>query len=140
MLYWYEGKTRKAKAIGRFKDVAGVRLNNKVAELKNTAITGKAAPKGPGVEPEPKSEQDATGHDLLKAVDAYLHETLLGKSHKTYLAYNVTLKVFAKGCKTKTLEDVSRDDVLDYLNGLRDGGRGTRRTSDPAGSRDDLGA
>jgi hypothetical protein len=43
VLFWYQGKAKKAKAVGRFADEAQTALINKEAELRRAAITGTSA-------------------------------------------------------------------------------------------------
>ncbi len=39
-LFWYEGKLKKSKAVGRYADAAQVALINKEAELRKASVTG----------------------------------------------------------------------------------------------------
>jgi hypothetical protein len=85
VLFWYEGKTERAKAVGRFADKAQTALINKEAALRRASVTG-AVPA-----PAPEAEKAATsGRDFPDAVNLYLSEVKRGKSKKTHFAYNIT--------------------------------------------------
>ncbi len=120
VLTWYEGKSKKAKAVGRFADIAQTALINKEAELKRAALGGSASK--PGFPPAPKPEKPAiAGRDFAQAVTTYLSEVKRGKSKKTYFAYNIALEGFSKVCKAETIETMTRQDVLRYTDALREG-------------------
>lgn len=116
VLFWYEGKAKKAKAVGRFADKAQTALINKEAALRKAAVTG-AAPAPTAVESE---KLTTSGRDFTDAVNLYLSEVKRGKSKRTDLAYSVTLKGFSRVCKAQTIEGMTRQDVLAYTNTLRD--------------------
>jgi integrase/recombinase XerD len=115
VLFWYEGKAKKAKAVGRFADEAQTALINKEAELRRAAITGTL----PAPTPEPE-KATALGRDFPQAVNLYLSEVKRGKSKKTHLAYTIALQGFSKVCRAHTIEEMTRQDVLTYTNTLRD--------------------
>jgi len=116
VLFWYEGKARKAKAVGRFADEAQTALINKEAELRRASVTG-AAPESAPVEPEKPTALD---RDFPQAVKLYLSEVKRGKTKKTHLAYSIALEGFSKVCKAQTIEAMTRGDVLNYTDTLRD--------------------
>jgi integrase/recombinase XerD len=117
VLFWYEGKAKKAKAVGRFADEAQTALINKEAALRRASVAGA------GTAPAPEPEKAATsGRDFHEAANQYLSEVKRGKSKKTYLAYNISLDGFSKVCKAQTIEAMSRGDVLKYTDTLRDSG------------------
>jgi integrase len=121
MLFWYEGRSRKAKAVGRFADAAQTALINKEAELRLGAIlnappTVASTPVPPPVEPK----TDAKHRDLAECVELYLSEVQRGKAKKTYVAYNIALRGFCKVCKAHTVDAMTRNDVLRFTDMLRD--------------------
>lgn len=118
VLFWYEGKTKKAKAVGRFADEAQTALINKEAELRRAAVTGTLPSPAP-VEPE---KPTALGRDFQQTVKLYMSEVRSGKSRKTHLAYSIALQGFSKVYKAHTVEGMTRQDVLAYTNMLRDSG------------------
>jgi integrase len=118
VLFWYEGKAKKAKAVGRFADKAQTALINKEAALRRAAVKG-AEPAPTSVEPE---EPTTSGRDFTESVNLYLSEVKRGKSKKTHLAYSITLARFAKVCNAQTIEEMTREDVLKYTDMLRDSG------------------
>jgi integrase len=118
VLFWYEGKAKKAKTVGRFADKAQTALINKEAALRRATVTG-AIPAPIAVEPE---KPTTSGRDFQQAVSLYLSEVKRGKSKKTYLAYSITLDWFSKICEAQTIEAMSREDVLKYTDMLRDAG------------------
>ena len=116
VLFWYEGKAKKAKAVGRFADEAQTALINKEAALRRASVAG-AVPASTAVEPE---KPTTSGRDFPEAVNQYLSEVRRGKSKKTHLAYSIALDGFSKVCKAQTIEAISRGDVLKYTDMLRD--------------------
>jgi integrase len=118
VLFWYEGKAKKAKAVGRFADRAQTALINKEAALRRATVTG-AEPALTVVEPE---KPTLTGRNFSQAVTLYLSEVKRGKSKKTHFAYSVTLKGFSEVCEAQTIELMTREDVLKYTDMLRDSG------------------
>lgn len=118
VLFWYEGKAKKAKAVGRFADKAQTALINKEAALRRATVTG-AVPAPTAAEPE---KPTTSGRDFSQAVMLYLSEVKRGKSRKTHLAYSITLDGFSKVCKAQTIEVMTREDVLKYTDMLRDSG------------------
>jgi integrase len=118
VLFWYEGKAKKAKAVGRFADKAQTALINKEAALRRATVAG-AVSTSTAVEPERRTTSD---RDFPEAVNLYLSEVKRGKSKKTHLAYSVTLKGFSEVCKAQSIELMTRDDVLKYTDMLRDSG------------------
>ena len=118
VLFWYEGKTKRAKAVGGFADKAQTALINKEAALRRATVTG-AVPAPTAVEPE---NPTTSGRDFSQSVTLYLSEVKRGKSKKTHLAYSITLDWFSKVCKAQTIEAMTREDVLKYTDMLRDSG------------------
>jgi hypothetical protein len=118
VLFWYEGKAKRAKAVGRFADKAQTALINKEAALRRATVTG-AVPTSTAVESERRTTSD---RDFPEAVNLYLSEVKRGKSKKTHLAYSVTLKGFSEACKAQSIELMTREDVLKYTDMLRDSG------------------
>jgi integrase/recombinase XerD len=119
MLFWYEGKAKKATAVGRFADKAQTALINKEAALRRASVTGTDTVAAS----TPTSEREKLpirGRGFLDAVNVYLSEVKRGKSKKTHLAYSATLEVFSKVCKAETIEAMTREDVLKYTDRLRD--------------------
>jgi len=117
VLFWYEGKAKKAKAVGRFADEAQTALINKEAALRRTSLTGAV----PAPAPEPEKVV-TSGRDFTEALNQYLSEVKRGKSKKAHLARNITLDGFSKVCKARTIEAMSRADVLKYTDLLRGSG------------------
>jgi hypothetical protein len=117
VLFWYEAKAKKAKAVGRFADKAQTALINKEAALRRTSVRGAV----PAPAPEPK-KPILSGRDFPQAVNQYLSEVKRGKSKKTHLAYSITLDRFSKVCEAQTIEAMTREDVLKYTDMLRDSG------------------
>ena len=119
VLTWYEGKKKRAKAVGRFADAAQTALINKEAALRRLALGGSSATPEPA--PAPQSEKPAiSGRDFTEAVKLYLSEVKRGKSKKTYFAYSIALAGFSKVCKAQTIETMTRQDVLRFTDTLRD--------------------
>jgi integrase/recombinase XerD len=76
-----------------------------------------------GVEIPDEMEAGSTnGRDLNETNSEYLGEVKSGKSHKTHLAYSVTLREFVSACKSATLEELDRADVLAFIVALRERG------------------
>ena len=119
VLTWYDGKSKKAKAVGRFADAAQTALINKEAELKRLALGGSATACESTATPEAQKPSIA-GRDFHDAVLQYLAEVKRGKAKKTYLAYSIALEGFSKVCKAQTIEAMTREDVLRYTDTLRD--------------------
>ena len=113
VLTWYVGKSKKAKAVGRFADIAQTALINKEAELKKVALGGSP------VVPECQNPS-MSGRDFPQAVILYLSEVKRGKAKKTYLAYRIAIDGFSSVCKASTVEAMTREDVLRYTDTLRD--------------------
>jgi integrase/recombinase XerD len=80
----------------------------------------------PADEPAPIK---AKGIDLTHAIAEYLSDTAAGKSSRTDRAYSYTLRTFTSVCKRKTLEEVVRRDVLDFIARLRANGNAPRTVS-----------
>jgi integrase len=118
VLFWYEGKAKKAKTVGRFADKAQTALINKEAALRRATVTG-AVSASTAVEP---AKPTTSGRDFPQSVTLYLSEVKRGKSKKTHLAYSVTLDWFSKVCEAQTIEAMTREDVLKYTDMLRDSG------------------
>jgi integrase len=57
-------------------------------------------------------EPNPTGHDLGKAIGSYLTGVSVSKSVNTYNQYEYVLRVFKEVTGAKTLEAITRDDVL----------------------------
>ena len=90
------------------------------ARLKRERIL---AAQAAGVEiPDENKAQQQSGRDLNESIVEYLGEVKIGKSHKTYLAYGMTLREFARDCNSKAMEELNRTDVLAYIGALRERG------------------
>ena len=76
-----------------------------------------------GVEiPDEKEAKKRNRRELNEAIAEYLGEVKNGKSNKTSLAYGLALREFALVCKSTTLEELKRTDVLAYIGVLRERG------------------
>jgi len=118
VLMWYEGKAKKAKAVGHFADVAQTALINKEAELRRLALGVQSRSLEPVRSSEPVELRNAE-RDLAQAISLYLTEVKRGKAKKTHLAYSIAVEGFCKVCKAKTIEGMTREDVLKYTDALR---------------------
>lgn len=111
-LFWYEGIRRKSKNVGKFADAAQVARNNKEAELRNAAITVTTLP----ATVAKVESATPTSRDFNTAVMTYLTEVKNAKTQNTYVTYETALRQFASGCKATTLEAITRQHVLDFIN------------------------
>jgi integrase len=57
-------------------------------------------------------EPVTTGRDLDAAIDEYLANVSVSKSPKTYVQYEYVLRVFSRVCARRTLEGITREDIL----------------------------
>ena len=89
------------------------------AQLKRERIL---AAQAAGVEIPDAETAKPNGRDLNEAIAEYLDEVKNGRSHKTHLAYSVTLREFARACNSTTMEELNRNDVFTYIGSLRDRG------------------
>jgi integrase len=88
------------------------------------ADLGLAVPAGIAL---PKAaEPEIAKRSLSDAIAEYQVETKNHKARKTFLAYNLTLRLFSKSCRTEYLEDLDREDLLNYIADLRNKGNGPR--------------
>jgi len=115
VLFWYEDNKRKSLKVDRFADAAQMAVIKKESELRTAAVTGTK------VEPE-LAESCKETTPVVEAVEEYLSEVKASKAHKTHLAYSVTVQAFLASCKAKTIEAMTRRDVLAYTQSLRDAG------------------
>jgi hypothetical protein len=56
-----------------------------------------------------------TLRNFQEHVKTYIAEKKLFTSHKTFLAHQIALKGFAVSCRKQNLEDLDRQDLLDYI-------------------------
>jgi hypothetical protein len=71
-------------------------------------------------EPDPVKTSGNT--NLTDAVKEYLSDVGKAKSKRTHYAYTRTLNVFVSICSKTYMEQISRQDVLNYLNHLKKSG------------------
>jgi integrase/recombinase XerD len=79
--------------------------------------------------PDPVVVRSSDKTDLTKAIVEYLKDTAAGKSKRTNFAYSYTLKTFTAVCNKKTLEQVERRDILNFVAHLSGLGNGPRTVS-----------
>lgn len=127
-LTWYEANKKKSCNVGRFCDAAQVAQINKEAELRRANITP-AVPATVVPPSTPAGVVSTKERSFTDSMTQYLKEVRLGKSKKTFLAYAITLKNFAKVCKAATIEAMTRQDVVDYTQAMRDAGLTPRTQS-----------
>jgi integrase/recombinase XerD len=65
-------------------------------------------------------EKDVTS--LSDAIQNYVAEVKSQKAHKIYLAYALTLKLFAQSCQKERLEKLDRKDVITFMESLKQQG------------------
>jgi hypothetical protein len=63
---------------------------------------------------------------LSEAVAEYLAEIKESKAPKTFLAYSLTMRLFAATVQTQSLEEIDRKDVLAFIRAMRDDGQSPR--------------
>ncbi len=133
-LTWYEGTRKKATAVGRFADAAQIALINREAELRKAAIPGTLPTSTLSTPPTPTLPQSklptatppTEGYTSERCLDLairqYLTEVKNAKSHSTWLAYEITLRKFSTVCTAQTIESITRQHILDYMQMMRDKG------------------
>jgi integrase len=65
------------------------------------------------------TEAATTKRSLSDAITGYLTETKNLKSRKTFLAYDLTLRLFSESCQKEHLEDLDRNDLLSFIDFLK---------------------
>jgi integrase/recombinase XerD len=63
---------------------------------------------------------------LTDAIAEYLVEIKAQRAHKTLLAYQLTLRLFAESCCKRYLDDVERKDIIAFIGFLKEQGNGPR--------------
>ena len=91
---------------------AGETLDTAREEAKKHDATEEAVANGVTVESE-------AANRLRSKIDAYNVEIKANKAHKTALAYANSLLYFSQSCKRVNVEDIKRQDVLDFKLHLR---------------------
>lgn len=76
--------------------------------------------------PKQKPASPAPGITLADAVTAYLKETAIHKSRKTFAAYSLALRLFQQSCSKTHLSSLTRDDAMNFVKFLRDRGNSPR--------------
>jgi integrase/recombinase XerD len=66
------------------------------------------------------AEESGTRTLLKAAIAEYLEEVRDAKAIKTFLAYSLTLRLFAEAVKRETLEEIDRKDVLVFVRSMRE--------------------
>ncbi len=124
-LEWYEGKKRRRLSVGNDASEATTQRLRKEAELNAVNHGIIAAPSnGNG-----HSGQNGNGHRALSAaVWKYLEGIERDKKPRTYWSYKNTLEYFLEFCKKPNLEDITRDDLLNFSAFLREKHKQTQRT------------
>ncbi len=111
---WYEGKKLVRKSVGKDAQDAAFQRSKKQAELN-------AANHGVEVTEQPQNgSNDSSKRSLATAVTTFLEKVQERKKPKTHAAYSTALNYFTESCQKAYLEDVNRDDMLDFCTFLRD--------------------
>jgi integrase/recombinase XerD len=106
---WHEGSTRRRRAVGRNPQDAQAARLRKEAELN-------ARSHGVAVVPE----QSGNGRrSLSDAIVKYLSDIKRDKKPATHAAYAIALEYFQESCRKAFVEDVARDDLLEFASFLR---------------------
>ena len=107
---WRENNKRKRLSIGKDAQDAAARRLRKEAELN-------ALNHGVSVVPEKNN-----GHDVLlsAAIQDFLDEKRVQRKHKTHADYDTVLRYFARSCTKQHLADVTRKDLLNFVEFCRD--------------------
>jgi integrase/recombinase XerD len=66
------------------------------------------------------ADESGTRTLLKAAIAEYLEEIRDAKAIKTFLAYSLTLRLFAEAVKRETLEQIDRKDVLVFVRSMRE--------------------
>jgi integrase/recombinase XerD len=114
--------------VGTEASQAQVALQRKALEFKAEAL-GVAIPAAPTLPAATPETIPLHKTDLTEAIAEYLKDTAAGKSKRPNFAYSYTLKTFTAVCNKKTLEQVDRRDVLNFVAYLRGLGNGPRTIS-----------
>jgi hypothetical protein len=67
-----------------------------------------------------------TQTDLRASAEEYIAEIKAGRSRRTFLCYDLALRLFQDYSEVKHLEDVTRKDILGFVAHLRSLGKGSR--------------
>jgi integrase/recombinase XerD len=110
---WYEGKKLVRKSVGKDAQDAAFQRSRKQAELN-------AVNNGVAVEQPQNGSNDSSRRSLTAAVVKFLGKVEERKKPKTHAAYSTALNYFTESCQKAHLEDVNRDDMLDFCTFLRD--------------------
>jgi len=113
---WYEGKKLVRKSVGKDAQDAAFQRSKKQAELNaaNYGIEARAEASG-----EPQNGSDSR-RLIAATVAQFLEKVKERKKPKTHAAYSTALNYFTESCQKAYLEDVNRDDMLDFCTFLRD--------------------
>lgn len=121
-LDWRENGVRVRLSVGKNAVDAQTQCQRKTFEL-NAASHGVVVSSIASIvhEPAPSAQIDSNGHRLLSAmVTKYLAATKLSKKPKTHAVYSTALGYFMESCTKPYLEDLQRDDLLEFAAFLRD--------------------
>ncbi len=91
------------------------------ARTKQQQLTAAVRANDVGVEveqPELASGAVVSGTPLITAVKTYLENVKNLKSHRTWCAYRHADELFVEHCKTKMVETIMKQDVLDHIDYL----------------------
>src|SRR5260370_19114585 len=100
-LDWTEGSKRVRLSVGKDAQDAAAQRQPKAAELNA---------KGHGITVLPENGQ----RSLAAAIADYLEDTKLTLKPKTLAAYTTALKYFTESCHKLHIEDIERQDVLEF--------------------------
>ena len=118
-LRFLSGKKRVWQAVGSDGDAALVALRNKEHDLQAVGL-GRIAP---GVVP---ANQSASATSLENAIKGYLSEIRRFRMPKTIAACERILGVFQGRFPDRSLDSITRDDLVDHMAALREEGLGPR--------------
>jgi integrase len=77
-----------------------------------------ASAAGPYPAPRQKAPTHAPRKPIIDAARVYI-ERSKQKSHRTYLGYRTAVNLFLSSCRKTYLDEICRDDMLDFLHELR---------------------
>ena len=114
--YTTEGGKRTFENIGSDADVAVIKFNKLT-----TALAAKKA----GIE----IVEESARRCLQESVANFVAEKKGLKKHKTFLYYNVLLEGFLKTCNKASVEELRREDILNYIIAMKAEGQSDRTIS-----------
>jgi hypothetical protein len=104
----------------RFADPGSRRIWERVGNDPQLALTTKRKRERGEQQSRDDVKKDEGKLNLTECIDEYLPEVKQANAKRTYLAYSLTLRSFAKTTAKEHLDAIDRKDILVFLQSLRD--------------------